>query len=136
MKKRNLLVMFLLLILYPKLPDRPATPIASIYHIYWSSSINKARRLEQPAMRYIFVLLLAPFTLGISYLVWQWKTAAWLGTKTGSDRRVVTLILSLLLVGAIINPLILQSDINKYLSGPSAPVEGLAASTGSPSEEA
>ena len=121
MKKRNLLVMFLLLILYPKRPDRPVAPIAGIYHIYWSSSINKARRLEEPAMRYIFVLLLAPITLGISYLVWQWKTAAWLSTKTGTDRKVLTLVLSLLLVGAIVNPLILQGDINKYLSGPSAP---------------
>ena len=67
-------------------------------------------------MRYIFVMLLLPVTLGISFLVWQWKTVAWLETKTEKDRRVLTLILSIFLVGFLINPLILQNDINKYLS--------------------
>ena len=133
MKKRNLLVMFLLLILYPKRPDGPMVPIAGIYHIYWSGSLNKARRAEQPALRYIFILLLTPFTLGIAHLVWQWNTAAWLATKTGKDRKLLTLILSLLLVGAIANPLILQSDINKYLSSggssPNAPVIDKASSS-------
>ena len=123
MKKRNLFVMFILLLLCPRRQDGVAVPLLGIYHIYWHSKLNSERRKEQPALRYLFVMLLVPVTLGISFFVWQWKTVDWLGTKTGADRRVLTLILSILLVGFLINPLVLQSDINKYLSRRSASVD-------------
>lgn len=59
-------------------------------------------------------ILLSIITIGIFSLVWQWNTCASLKKLKCGDCRAIYLLLSLLLIGFIINPFIIQGKINYY----------------------
>ena len=86
-----------------------------IYYCIWASEIQNSRRAEGRALTGGMTVLLLLLTFGFYHIIWQWRTCAWLRRKTGHGRRIITLILSLLFIGWIINPLVIQGQINRYL---------------------
>ena len=107
MKIRNRFVMFILIYIFD-----------IIYLFYWlcsvQSGIDNDKDYKNSINVWVTVLLIIG-TLGLYILVWQWLTCNYLKQKGGSDVRLITLILSLLIIGLIINPLIIQGQINKVL---------------------
>lgn len=105
MKKRNRFVMFLLMGYFN-----------GLYHLYWQFSIQRdIKRVDTRELGPGLTLFLTIVTCGIYYLVWQWKVCSFLKENGQCDRRVGCLVLSILFIGIIVNPLLIQGDINRLL---------------------
>lgn len=86
-----------------------------IYLIYFMVSVqNGLKNLKMTKMNTAFTILLSIITLGLYSLVWQWNTCTSLKKLGCGDCRFTCLILSLLIIGIITNPFILQGKINYY----------------------
>ena len=86
-----------------------------LYLIYFMVSVQNGLKLMQLTKLSGFsVVLLSILTLGIFSLVWQWNVGKSLKNLRAGDCRVICLILSLLIFGILINPLIIQGKINRY----------------------
>lgn len=104
MIKRNRFLMFILM-----------GAFEGLYLIYFMVSVQNGLKLMQLTKLSGFsVVLLSIITLGIFSLVWQWNVGKSLKSLGTGDCRVVCLILSLLVFGILINPLIIQGKINRY----------------------
>lgn len=107
MKHRRLLFLFFMIVI---LGQRGG---AGIYLCYWMASVqNGIKARESEEMNGILWLILSLATLGIGFLIWQWRTCTWLKNRGCRDLRIGTLILSLLLIGLLINPFLIQNQIN------------------------
>lgn len=105
-RKRNRIAMFFLMEI-----------LRVIYLFYWQCSVqNEVRRATQHGVGGGVTVFLSIITLGIYAIVWQWKTCKSLHKLGCTDRSVICLIFSLLIIGIIVNPLIIQGQIN-LLSG-------------------
>ena len=86
-----------------------------IYLMYFIGSVqNGLKTLRMTNMSALITILLSIITLGLYSLVWQWNTSTSLKKLGCGDCRFVCLILSLLIIGIIINPFIIQGKINYY----------------------
>lgn len=86
-----------------------------IYLIYFMGSVqNGLKTLRMKKMGAVITILLSIITLGLYSFVWQWNTCTSLKKLGCGDCRFTCLILSLLIIGIIINPLIIQGRINYY----------------------
>lgn len=103
MKKRDLLTMFLLM-----------GALEGVYLIYWivDIQVDIKDNLKKSKCGGGLTIFLIFITLGIYYFIWQWNICKLLKLYGAGDKRVITLILSIFLIGMIINPLIIQSSIN------------------------
>lgn len=109
MKIRNRFVMFLLMYIFE-----------IIYILYWICSVQKGIYMEkacvnQSDVNSMLTLLLIIGTFGLYYFVWQWLTCDYLKREGAEDFRILTLLLSILLIGIIVNPLLIQGQINKVV---------------------
>lgn len=104
MIKRNLFVMLLLI-----------DCLEIFYLFYWISSVQDELKFDSQnniKLDGAATVILIIVTLGIYYFIWQWKTCKILSTYGTKNQSVLTLILSILIIGMIINPLIIQSSLN------------------------
>ena len=105
MKKRNRIIMFLLM-----------GAFRGLYNLYWQFSVQQDIQRRNPKeLAPGLTLFLTIVTFGIYYLVWQWKTCLFLKNNGQCDRRVSCFVFSILMIGLIINPLLIQGDINRLL---------------------
>ena len=105
MYKRNRIIMFFLI-----------GGLQGAYLFYWLLSVQgDIRREKGSGIGGCLTFLLILFTFGIYLFFWQWNVCSYLKEQNGEDKRVVTLILSLLVFGVIINPLIIQGQINRVI---------------------
>ncbi|MDE6302371.1 MAG: DUF4234 domain-containing protein [Clostridia bacterium] len=107
MKKRNLFFMF---IVFYNIPP--------IYLLYWIGSIQSDIHLQSPQDNKVsggVAVLLTILTFGLYGFVWQWKVCEHIKRQGGGDLRVITLVLSILIFGVILNPFIIQGSINSIV---------------------
>ncbi len=107
MSKRSLFVTFILM-----------NTLGIFYMLYWIASIQDGfkYRTKQSTASGVTVVVFIILTLGLYCIIWQWKACRNLKALGANDNRVLTLILSLLLIGIIVNQLIIQSSINSLNS--------------------
>lgn len=115
MKKRSLFEMFLLTAIFK-----------GFYLLYWIASTQNSLELEtkgsfsfktnQNHISGGLTIVLIIFTFGLYYLYWQWNTCKILSKKGAPDNSLITLILSILIIGIILNPFIIQSSINNLIT--------------------
>ena len=85
------------------------------YILYWIYSVqNEIQYHERKKENGLSTALLVFVTFGIYAFVWQWKVCSTLKKQGAGDLRVVTLILGILGIGIIINPLLIQGEINGF----------------------
>ena len=105
MKIRNRFVMFILFYLF-----------GPFYIFYWIGSVQNGiyyeNKFENTIGSFLTVILII-FTFGLYYFVWQWETCSFLKERGAADLSILTFILSLLLVGLLLNPFLIQGQINK-----------------------
>ncbi len=90
---------------------------AGLYLCYWTASVqNGIRSRENGEMRGEIWVILGVLSLGIGFLIWQWRTSAWMKRQGLRDLRIWTSLLSLLLIGLIVNPFLIQNEINKLIA--------------------
>ncbi len=96
------------------------------YLLYWIASTQNSLELEtkgsfsfktnQNHISGGLTIVLIIFTFGLYYLYWQWNTCKILSKKGAPDNSLITLILSILIIGIILNPFIIQSSINNLIT--------------------
>lgn len=103
MKQRSLFAMFILM-----------HALMGVYILYWICDVQNGikYRINTARIGGGLTILLMIITLGLYGFIWQWKVCSDLKSIGRQDIRVVTLILSILLIGIVINPLVIQSSIN------------------------
>lgn len=103
MRRRNLFTMFILL-----------GALEIFYLFYWICDVQNSIRYytKKSSIGGGLTVFLMIITLGLYGFIWQWNICKELKTISGRDKRIITLILSVLLIGIVINPLIIQSSIN------------------------
>lgn len=83
------------------------------YDLYWISSVqNEVRRNEKKGMSGFLTSLLVFCTLGLYSIVWQFKTSGILKKQGAKEKRIKMAIFALLIIGIIVNPLIIQGQMN------------------------
>lgn len=104
MKERSLVLMVLLVII-----------TFGLYGLYWYCSFQNQLKKETGAGFGGFGHLMASiFTFGIYAIVWNYKAGKRLEKLGATDLSIVYLLLILFAgLGAIINPLLMQSQANK-----------------------
>lgn len=86
-----------------------------IYLIYFMGSVQSGlKTMKMTRIGAFTTILLLIFTIGIYSLIWQWNTCTSLKKLGCGDCRFSCLVFSLLIIGIIINPFILQGKINFY----------------------
>ena len=101
-RMRDRLTMFFLL-----------TAFRGFYILYWVASVqNEIVRNERKGLSGGLTVLLILCTFGLYSFIWQWKACGILKKQGASDRRIITLVLGILIVGILINPLIIQGELN------------------------
>lgn len=103
-----------------------------IYELYWFvvTTNDIQRALKQPDGKVSsggFTILFSIITCGIYMLYWwyqQGKRIATLMEEKGlrpNDNSIMYLVLNFVAIGAILNPVFLQSDLNKIIDTPPTP---------------
>ena len=83
------------------------------YNLYWIYSVqNEVRKIEGKGKDGFMEAVLCFVTFGVYAFVWQWKVCGILKKQGAKDLRILTLILGICLFGIIINPLIMQGQMN------------------------
>ena len=102
MKKRNLLVCFLLSVV-----------TCGIYFVYWQCSFqNQLKAQTGKGFGGVGHFFMCIFTLGIYSLYWQYAAGKRLADQGAEDRSVLYLLLSLIGIGGAINMFLMQSQAN------------------------
>lgn len=103
MKRRNLFAMLILLYV-----------LEIFYLFYWICDVQNGIRyyIKKSNIGGGLTVFLMIITLGLYGFIWQWNTCKHLKSICGKDKRIITLVFSVLLIGIVINPLIIQSSIN------------------------
>ena len=102
--KRDRFMMFFLM----------CSPMKGIYDWYWISSVqNEVCRNERKGLSGFATVLLTIFTMGIYAIVWQFKTSAILRKQGAEEKRIKMAICALFLIGIVVNPLIIQGQLNE-----------------------
>lgn len=104
MKRRNRFFMFIFM-----------GAFHGIYLIYFMGSVQSGLKfLHMTKVSAVITILLSIITFGIYSFIWQWNTCTALKKLGTGDCRVICLIFSLLIIGIIVNPFIMQGKINHY----------------------
>lgn len=103
MKKRNLIVMVLLLVV-----------TFGIYGTYWQCSFqNQLKNQTSKGFGGVGHFFMCLFTFGIYPLYWQFAAGKRLNQLGSDDYSIIYLVLALVGVGTVVNMLLMQYQANK-----------------------
>ena len=103
MKQRNIWVVLLLSVV-----------TFGFYAIYWNCAFqNELKKETGLGFGWLGHLLMSFVTFGIYPLYWQYAAGKRLAKLGAEDRSIIYIVLTLLGVGAVVNPLLMQDQANK-----------------------
>ncbi|MFI3166837.1 MAG: DUF4234 domain-containing protein [Bacillota bacterium] len=110
MKSRNIYLMILFSVL-----------TLGLYLLFWSCSFQKQLKKETgeglDASSHFFAVI---FTLGVYFVVWQYRAGKRIATLGCADNSGIYLVLFFLALG-LVNPFIMQSQVNNIKKLPPKP---------------